>query len=108
MPHDEREAALELVIIVAVEQIVLAIVLVVQHRFRYREARLKQLAFGAAFATGGIGPLTPAEVGVSKIRLILPDPLIDQRLQSGAVGARLRAEDAIAGAACRVIRGNPC
>src|SRR5437899_3040147 len=90
MPHGKREPALELVVIVAVEQIVLAIILVVQHGFGYRDARLKQLALGAAFTAGGIGPLAPAEISVGEIRLVLPYPLVNQGLQPGAVGTRLR------------------
>ena len=88
-PHDQRQPALELVIVVAVEQIVLAIVLVVQHRIRGREPLFEHHPLGAALGPGAIGVAAPAEPGIGKIGLVLPDPLVDQGLQSRPVGAGL-------------------
>src|SRR5260370_41292817 len=107
MPHREREAALKLVVIVAVEQVVLAVVLVVEHRVGAGEAGFEEAAPGLALAAGAVGPLAPAEIGVGEIAVVLPDPLVDQGLQTGAIGSRPGAEDAVAGARRRVIRRGP-
>ena len=100
----DRQAALELVVIVAVEQVVLAVVLVVQHGVGGGEPRFEQAALGRALAAGAIGLAAPAEIGVGEIGLVLPDALVDQGLQSGAVGAGLRPEDAVAGAPRGLVR----
>ena len=90
--------AFELVVVVTVEQVVLAIVLVVQHRLDRPEPGLGEPALGAALAAGGVSVLAPFEQGIRQLGLVIPGALIDQRLQPGAVSARLRTEDAIAGA----------
>src|SRR3954467_8359436 len=92
VPYRDRQPALELVIIVAVEQIVLAVVLVMQYGVGRGEPPLEQAPLGSALAAGAIGPAAPGEIGVGKVGLVPPDALVDHYLQSGAVGARLRPE----------------
>ena len=95
MPDRDRQPALELVVIVAVEQIVLAVVLVVQHGIGLGEPRFEKPALRSALAAGAIRPAAPAEIGVGKIGIVAPDALVDHGLQSGAVGPRLRPEHPI-------------
>src|ERR1043166_534758 len=95
MPHGEREPTFELVVIIAVEEIVLAIVLVVQYSLGRREAGFQQLALGLPLAARRVSPLPPAEIGVGELGIVLPDALVEQRLQASAVSAGLRPEDAI-------------
>src|SRR5207244_7224404 len=86
--------------------IVLAIVLVVQDRVGRGEPGLEQAALGMPLTAGTISPLAPAEIGVGEIVLVLPDPLVDQRLQTGAVGSGLGTEDAVAGPPRCVLSGD--
>ena len=104
LPDDQRQPALELVVVVAVEQIVLAVVLVVHDRVGGGEPGFEHRPLGPALGAGAIGIPAPAETGIGEIALVLPDALVDQGLQSGAVGAGLRAEDAVAGAARGLFR----
>ncbi len=76
MSDGDGETAFELVVIVAVEDVVLAVVLVVDDRLRDGEARAEKRAFFSPLAA-----------------------FVDQRLQTGTVSTRLRAEDAVTGAA---------
>src|SRR5258708_31192460 len=64
------ETAFELVIIVAVEQIVFAIVLVVDDGVGGGESLLKQAALPFSLGAGAIGPLAPAEIGIGEIALV--------------------------------------
>src|SRR5229473_2196284 len=106
MPHGEREPALELIVIVAVEEVVLAIVLVVDDGVGRSEARFEESPFGAPLAAGAIGPLAPTEIGIGQIALVLPDPLVDQGLQAGAIGPGHRAKNPVAGAQRGLVRGD--
>src|SRR6476619_5132190 len=85
MPDRDRQPTLELVVVVAVEQVVFAVVLVVQYGVGIGEPRLEQAALRPAFAAGAVRPAAPAEIGIGQIGIILPDALIDQSLQTGAV-----------------------
>src|SRR3954465_9081580 len=76
VPHRQRQPALELVVIIAVEQIVLAIVLVVQHRLGLGEPRFEQVTLRPALAAGAVGPLAPAELQIGKVALVIPDALV--------------------------------
>src|SRR3954468_13332312 len=107
VPYRDCQPALELVVIVAVEQIVLAVVLVVQHGVGLGEPRLEQAALRLALTAGTVGPAAPAEIGVGQIGIVLPDPLVDQCLQSGAVGSRLRPEYPVAGAVGGLVGRGP-
>ena len=95
MPHGRGEPALELVVVVAVEQVVLAIVLVVQHQLDAAQPP-RQLALAPARPSmpAAIGVAAPGEPGPGEVAVVLPAALVDQRLQPGAVGAGLAAEDA--------------
>src|SRR6266851_8371789 len=97
----DRKAALELVVIVAVENVVLAIVLVVHDCLGCGEAVAEERHFGGTLGAAAIGIAAPGEIGLGEIAIALPAALVDERLQTGAVGARFRAEDAVAGAAVR-------
>src|SRR5262249_51027681 len=91
----DRQPTLELIVVVAVEQIVLAVILVVQPAVDRRQPALEQAVLGAPRGTVAIGIAAPGDIGAGEIGGVVPATLIDQRLQSGAVGARLRAEDTI-------------
>ena len=105
-PDHESEPAFELVIVVAVEDVVLAVVLVVQHRIGGGQPRFEHCPLGAALAACPIRVAAPAEIGLREIGFVVPDPLVDHRLQSGPVGAGLRAEDPIAGPPVGLLRRN--
>ena len=83
------EAALELVVVVGIEQVVLAIVLVVDDRLDIGEAGGEALALRGAGAVGAIGILAPVEERLGEIGLGLPGAGIDQPLQARAIGAGL-------------------
>ena len=72
-----RHAALELIIIVAVEQIVLAIVLVLHDRLDRAQSFLENAALGSSFLAGTIGITAPDEIGFGQIRAPFPSLLID-------------------------------
>ena len=99
--HRRRQAALELVVVVAVEQIVLAVVLVLHHRLDRAEPLLEEPVLGRAAFAGAVGPAAPGDVGLGEIARVLPAALVDQRLQTRAVSAGLRAEDPVGGEAPR-------
>jgi hypothetical protein len=61
----------------------------VQHRFDRAEPGFDQRPLGASRAARRVGVLTPFEPGIREIGLAVPDALIDQRLQPGAVSPRL-------------------
>src|SRR3546814_7545198 len=98
MRHRRRQAALELVVVVGVEQIVLAVVLVVHHRLDLLQAVLEEPLRRLTAGTRAVGIAAPGEVGLGEVRRLLPATLVDQRLLAGPVGARPGAEDAEAGA----------
>src|SRR5690606_30167920 len=79
------EATLELVVVVAIEQVVLAIVLVVDDGLDVGEAGGEALALGHAGGLRAIGVLAPVEEGFGEIGLALPIARIHQALQAGAV-----------------------
>ncbi len=81
----------------------LAVVLVVQHELDPGEPALEQAVLGRALAAAAVGIAAPGEEGAGEVALVLPAALVDQRLQARAVGAGLGAEDAVAGAAARVL-----
>ena len=63
---------LELVIIIAIEKVMLAIILIVNDRFDGAQTPFQGLAFGAAFQTGAIGIVSPLQIGFGKICIVLP------------------------------------
>ncbi len=74
------DAALELVIIVAVQQVVLAIVLILHHGVGLRQPCGKQVALGVPFDARAIGIATPVEIDIGQIGAVVPDLLVDHRL----------------------------
>src|SRR3954451_8047370 len=107
VPYRDCQPALELVIIIAVEQIVFAVVLVVQHGVGFGESRFEQAALRPALPAGTVGPAAPAEISVGQIGIVPPDPLVDQCLQTGAVGPWLRPEYPVSGAAGGLLGRGP-
>ena len=93
------DAAFELVVIVAVEQVMLAVVLVLDHGIHRGEAIGEQLSFAVALHTAAIGVAAPVEIDIGQIAAFVPDFLVDHGLKPGAVSARFRSEHAGAGAA---------
>src|SRR5687768_4068013 len=87
-------AALELIIVVGIEQVVLAVVLIMHYRLDALEAFGESaLVIGTGIARAiGISP--PGDIGAGKIGTFRPQSLIDQCLEAGTIGAGLRAEDA--------------
>src|SRR5690348_44819 len=107
MAYRDGKAALELVVVVTVEHVVFAIVLVVDDGVGRGEALAEDLARGGALAACAIGIAAPGEIGLGELRIALPAALVDERLETGAVRPGLCSEDAIAGAAARLIAGDP-
>ena len=80
-----REAAFELIIVVAVENVVLAIVLILENGVEAAQARLEGPALGTALQPRAIGILPPLNIAFRELVLALPNALIDQRLKSRAI-----------------------
>src|SRR5262249_33642257 len=99
--HGGGKPALELVVVVAVEEGVLAGCLVVEDGIDLGEPALERLVPGGALGGGAVGVAAPGDVGAGEIAAGLPAALVDQSLQASAIGARLGAEDAKAGALFR-------
>src|SRR5262249_56113942 len=70
------ETAFELVVVVAVKQIVLAIVLVVQHALDFGEPMLEQLVLGCTLRARAVGIAAPGDVGAGEIVGRLPAALV--------------------------------
>src|SRR6185312_9824839 len=99
MADRDCEPALELIVIVAVEQIVLAIVLILDDGFDGFEPRTEKRLRLLPRRAGAISEAAPGEISLGEIARIGPAALVDQRLEPRAIGTRLRAEDAETGAA---------
>src|SRR5258708_3416426 len=104
MADGDGETAFELVVIVAVQDVVLTVVLVVDDRLGGGETRAEKRAVFRALDARAIGVAAPGEICLGKLGVALPAAFVDQRLQTGAVSTRLRAEDAVTGAARRRFR----
>ena len=97
--HRCRKPALELVVVVAVQEVVLAVVLILYHRLDRAEAAFEERVLrGTPFARA-VGPAAPGNVSLGEVAGVRPAALVDQCLQAGTVGAGLRAEDAVRGQA---------
>src|SRR3546814_14295179 len=83
-----------MVVVVGVEQIVLAVVLVVDDGLDLLQAVLEQPLRGLPAGAGAVGVAAPGEVGLGEVRGLLPASLVAERLQAGAVGPGLGAEHA--------------
>src|ERR1700761_205683 len=99
VPHGCGHAALELVVVVRIEQIVFAAVLVLQHHVDRSEAHAESIVGGFARTLLGVGVTAPLLIRVRKIGVALPLAGVDQLLQACAIGTRACAEDTPARAA---------
>ena len=100
-----RHAALELVIVVGVEKVVLPVVLVLHHRVGLGESGGEIVARGLAVLPRPVGVAAPVEEGGGEIAAPFPQPFVDHRLQSGPVGAGFGTEDPPRGARLAQRRG---
>ena len=89
------QAPLELVVVVGIEQIMLAVVLVVEHHlhlgqtpFESSAIRLGLNGFGTL---GAIAPSAPLEKGLGQVTAVIPLAAIDQALQASPVGPGRRS-----------------
>ncbi len=85
--HGGGQTAFELVVVVGIEQVVLAVVLVVQHGLDRAEPRLEQRRRGNAAGARAIGIAAPGDIGARQVGGAGPAALVDQRLQPRAIGA---------------------
>ena len=92
--HGGGEAALELVVVVAVQEIVLAIVLVVEHELDAGEGVPGSVPPVGALAAAPVGIAAPGQEGRGEVGVAAPAALVDQRLQPGPVGAGRAGEEA--------------
>src|SRR5262245_61507630 len=90
-------AAFELIVVVTVEEIMLAVVLIVHDGFDRLEAAFKSFPACAALIASPISISAPKEIGAGKVGAFVPELLVNQRLEARAIGTRLRAEDSLAG-----------
>src|SRR5260221_12627433 len=86
------EAAHELIIIVGIENIVLAIVLALRDEIDDGKPLGEIIARDLALDTAAIGIATPIEIDTGEIAAIVPAAFIDQPAKAGAIGPRLRSE----------------
>ena len=105
--HGRRQAAHELVVVVGIQNIVFAVVLGLRDQIDALEALGEIVPRALAFGAAAIGEAAPVEIDIGKVAAIAPATLVHQRLQAGAVGAGLRAEHAIRGAALRRLAVHP-
>src|SRR5436305_8597927 len=90
-------AAIDLIVVWRIEDIVVAIVLVVHDGLDALEALAEGALVIDAAVARAIGIGAPGHIGASEVGAVVPDSLIDQCLEPRAIGTRFRAEDAIAG-----------
>ena len=87
LQHLDRRGgpSLELVVIVAVEQIVFAVVLVLDDGLDLAQPLAQPVVIGGAFPRA-IGVSAPFDVGPPEVGRIAPEPLVDHRLEARAAG----------------------
>ena len=76
-PYRRRQTPLELVIVVGIQQVVLAVVLVMQHHLHLLQPLLETRAIIYGFANAVVAPPAPVEEGLSQIIGIFPGAAID-------------------------------
>ena len=103
--HRRRHAPLELVVVVGVEEVVLAVVLVVDHRLHPAKAGLEHRVLRGALRLAAVRVAPPHDPRAREVRLLAPPPLVDEGLEPRPVGAGARAEHPVAGPALRLLRG---
>src|SRR5450830_13185 len=98
--NGRNHAAVILQVIVAVEDVVFAVVLVMQGHLHARQTSAEGVALVAALLVAQlarIGVAAPVDVSLGKIGIGLPVLFLNQGQDAGTVAARLGAEDAIGG-----------
>src|SRR6478752_6924211 len=90
--HGRGQASHELVIIVRIQNIVLAIVLGLRDQIDALEALHEIAARPLAFGAAAIGVTAPVEIDIGEVGARAPAPFVHQGLQARAVGTRLGAE----------------
>jgi hypothetical protein len=105
--HRHGEPALELVVVVGIQQVVLPVVLVVDHRLDPFEPSGEEILFRPATGARPIGVAAPGQIGPGQIRVGVPAALVDQGLQAGPIGPGLGAEDPEAGPPGGLLRCDP-
>ena len=101
MPYCRRDTPFKLVIIIAIKQIMLTVILIVNDRFNMPQPFFEKGMFGHALVTGPIGITAPGYIGAGKIPFFCPAFFIDQGLQSRTICTGLGAEQAMSGTLCR-------
>ena len=101
-----NHAAVKLQVVVAVKNVVLAVVLVVQGHFHARQA-LPKLGTGVGTTRGaGVGVPAPVHVGLGKIGVAVPVLFVDKRQNTCAVATRRGPKNAVAGALLGFLGGH--
>ena len=85
MAHRRGDATFELVVVIAVENVVLAVVRIVQDQLDRGESLLEQTVLRHAPRPRRSGVATPGDVGARQIGIVPPSALVDQRLQPSAI-----------------------
>ena len=84
-----NHAAVELQIIVAVENVMFAVVLIVERHFDVAQAVAECVARVHALLVGGVGVAPPIDVGFGEIVFVLPVAFFNQRQNARPIRARL-------------------
>ena len=87
-----RQATLKLLVIIGVEDIMLAIVLRLEYRIDAGQSRCQEVARRRSLHPAAIGEAAPRKVGIGKIAPSIPYAFVDHRLQTGAIRAGSGAE----------------
>ena len=90
----DRHATFELIVIVRIQQVMLAVVLVVQDRLNLAQSALQPRTVGCPLLSRAIGITAPGQIGLRQISVGGPALLVNQGLQPRAIGPRLGAKDA--------------
>ncbi len=99
VPNRRERAAFELVIIIAVEDVVLAVILIVDHSLNIPQLPAQSLPRCAPSDPLAISVGRPAQERFRQLGGIFPRPTVDQRLQARAIGTGFGAKNAKAGLA---------
>ena len=77
MAYRRGGAALELIIVVGIEQIVFPVVLVMDNCFDAAQPLFEEAVLRASFRAGAIGIPAPCDIGAREVFVCLPAALID-------------------------------
>ena len=95
--HGGGQTALELVVVVGVEDVVFAVVLVVQHRVEPGHAAFETRARGCPVFALAIGKGAGAQVGLGDVVRVVPAPAVHEFLHAGPITAGAGAKHAPGG-----------